>query len=97
MVGEIFPAYNPTLKLLLFPKHFQGDLPNADVDPFYENQINHSLIGVANLYLEVLFHDVKLSYHVPIISQQGEVAGRLLVSCPIRHFVYSYSFCIIFF
>ncbi|KAK2703262.1 hypothetical protein QYM36_018247 [Artemia franciscana] len=56
-----------------------GDLPNADVDPFYENQINHSLIGVANLYLEVLFHDVKLSYHVPIISQQGEVAGRLLV------------------
>lgn len=26
-----------------------------------------------------MFHDVKLNYHVPIISQQGEVAGRLQV------------------
>uniref|UniRef100_A0A6Q2WZM4 Kinesin family member 13A n=1 Tax=Esox lucius TaxID=8010 RepID=A0A6Q2WZM4_ESOLU len=35
-------------------------------DPFYEAQENHNLIGVAN-------------YAVPIISQQGEVAGRLNV------------------
>ncbi|XP_017838291.1 kinesin-like protein KIF13B isoform X2 [Drosophila busckii] len=48
-------------------------------DPFYESQENHNLIGVANIYLEVLFHDVKLDYHTPIISQQGEVAGRLQV------------------
>ncbi|KRG04236.1 LOW QUALITY PROTEIN: uncharacterized protein Dmoj_GI20099 [Drosophila mojavensis] len=48
-------------------------------DPFYESQENHNLIGVANVYLEVLFHDVKLDYHTPIISQQGEVAGRLQV------------------
>jgi hypothetical protein len=34
---------------------------------------------VANIFLEVLFHDVKLNYHTPIISQQGEVAGRLQV------------------
>lgn len=27
----------------------------------------------------MLFHDVKLDYHTPIISQQGEVAGRLQV------------------
>ncbi|XP_065092939.1 kinesin-like protein KIF13A isoform X4 [Ochlerotatus camptorhynchus] len=46
-------------------------------DPFYESQENHNLIGVANIFLEVLFHDVKLDYHTPIISQQGEVAGRL--------------------
>ncbi|XP_077990731.1 kinesin-like protein KIF13A [Glandiceps talaboti] len=46
-------------------------------DPFYENQENHNLIGVANIFLEVLFHDVKLSYAVPIINQQGEVSGRL--------------------
>ncbi|XP_058836738.1 kinesin-like protein KIF13A isoform X1 [Topomyia yanbarensis] len=46
-------------------------------DPFYESQENHNLIGVANIFLEVLLHDVKLDYHTPIISQQGEVAGRL--------------------
>ncbi|XP_037034787.1 kinesin-like protein KIF13B isoform X4 [Bradysia coprophila] len=49
------------------------------LDPFYESQENHNLIGVANIFLEVLFHDVKLDYHTPIISQQGEVAGRLQV------------------
>uniref|UniRef100_A0A669EEP2 Kinesin family member 13A n=1 Tax=Oreochromis niloticus TaxID=8128 RepID=A0A669EEP2_ORENI len=48
-------------------------------DPFYEAQENHNLIGVANIFLECLFHDVKLQYAVPIISQQGEVAGRLHV------------------
>ena len=55
-----------------------GDSPAAD--PFYESQENHNLIGVANIFLECLFHDVRLNYHVPIISQQGEVAGRLQVS-----------------
>ena len=29
--------------------------------------------------MSCLFHDVILDYHVPIISQQGEVAGRLQV------------------
>ncbi|XP_046837020.1 kinesin-like protein KIF13B isoform X2 [Vespa crabro] len=48
-------------------------------DPFYESQEKHNLIGVANIFLEVLFHDVRLDYHTPIISQQGEVAGRLQV------------------
>ena len=48
-------------------------------DPFSENTENHSLIGVANVFLSVLFHDVNLDYHTPIISQQGEVAGRLQV------------------
>uniref|UniRef100_A0A673NBH0 Kinesin-like protein KIF13A n=1 Tax=Sinocyclocheilus rhinocerous TaxID=307959 RepID=A0A673NBH0_9TELE len=46
-------------------------------DPFYEAQENHNLIGVANVFLECLFHDVKLQYAVPIISQQGEVSSRL--------------------
>ncbi|GAB1298140.1 Kinesin-like protein KIF13A [Apodemus speciosus] len=49
-------------------------------DPFYEAQENHNLIGVANVFLECLFCDVKLQYAVPIISQQGSsVAGRLHV------------------
>ncbi|XP_011311127.1 kinesin-like protein KIF13B isoform X5 [Fopius arisanus] len=57
----------------------KDDVPLKIQDPFYESQENHNLIGVANIFLEVLFHDVQLDYHTPIISQQGEVAGRLQV------------------
>lgn len=57
----------------------QDEVPGKTQDPFYESQENHNLIGVANIFLEVLFHDVRLNYHTPIISQQGEVAGRLQV------------------
>ncbi|KAL1139626.1 hypothetical protein AAG570_006606 [Ranatra chinensis] len=53
--------------------------PAKVVDPFYETQENHNLIGVANVFLEALFRDVTLDYQTPIISQQGEVAGRLQV------------------
>uniref|UniRef100_A0A1I7XXJ6 Kinesin motor domain-containing protein n=1 Tax=Steinernema glaseri TaxID=37863 RepID=A0A1I7XXJ6_9BILA len=53
----------------------EEDFPMGEL--VLESQENHSLIGVANVFLEVLFHDVKLDYHVPIISQQGEVAGKL--------------------
>ncbi|XP_069106121.1 kinesin-like protein KIF13A isoform X3 [Argopecten irradians] len=53
--------------------------PPVKGDPFYESQENHNLIGVANVFLECLFHDVKLDYQVPIISQQGEIAGKLHV------------------
>ncbi|KAL9919930.1 kinesin heavy chain 73 isoform 4-T13 [Glossina fuscipes fuscipes] len=63
-------------------EHILNGLENENAkfsDPFYETQENHNLIGVANIFLEVLFHDVKLDYHTPIISQQGEVAGRLQV------------------
>ncbi|XP_010766790.1 kinesin-like protein KIF13B isoform X4 [Notothenia coriiceps] len=48
-------------------------------DPFFDEQENHSLIGVANVFLSCLFYDVKLNYAVPIINQKGEVAGRLHV------------------
>uniref|UniRef100_A0A8C1J2W2 Kinesin family member 13Bb n=1 Tax=Cyprinus carpio TaxID=7962 RepID=A0A8C1J2W2_CYPCA len=48
-------------------------------DPFFDEQENHSLIGVANVFLSCLLYDVKLQYTVPIISQKGEVAGRLHV------------------
>ncbi len=58
-----------------------GSSPNIPRrhDPFYELQENHLLVGVANIFLEVLMQDVLLDYQVPIISQQGEVAGRLAV------------------
>ncbi|KAL0850869.1 hypothetical protein ABMA28_006780 [Loxostege sticticalis] len=57
----------------------EEELNDKALDPFYESQENHNLIGVANVFLEALFHDVTLDYHTPIISQQGEVAGRLQV------------------
>uniref|UniRef100_A0A8C4SQC1 Kinesin family member 13A n=1 Tax=Erpetoichthys calabaricus TaxID=27687 RepID=A0A8C4SQC1_ERPCA len=60
-------------------EHLSSKLTSKRGDPFYEAQENHNLIGVANVFLECLFHDVKLQYAVPIISQQGEVAGRLHV------------------
>ena len=47
---------------------------NSDVvqfsDPFYEQTESHNLIGVANIFLDVLFDDVRLDYQTPIISQQ---------------------------
>lgn len=68
----------------LYEEHKEKGLPMKEetpsgMDPFYESQENHNLIGVANIFLEALFHDVCLDYHTPIISQQGEVAGRLQV------------------
>uniref|UniRef100_A0A4W3IBF0 Kinesin family member 13A n=1 Tax=Callorhinchus milii TaxID=7868 RepID=A0A4W3IBF0_CALMI len=57
----------------------EKDMVDKRGDPFYEAQENHNLIGVANVFLECLYHDVRLQYAVPIISQQGEVAGRLHV------------------
>ena len=42
-------------------------------DPFYD-QDSHVLIGVANLFLECLHHEVELEYSPPIIDQKGEVS-----------------------
>lgn len=41
----------------------------------------YNLIGVANLFLDVLYNDVFIpfEYDIPIINQQGEIAGRLRV------------------
>lgn len=52
-------------------------------DPFFDEQENHSLIGVANVFLACLFYDVKLQYAVPIINQKGEVVDHWMcdVSC----------------
>lgn len=49
-------------------------------DPFFDEQENHSLIGVANVFLSCLFYDVKLQYAVPIINQKGEVGGHCLAN-----------------
>uniref|UniRef100_A0A1I7SLJ5 Kinesin motor domain-containing protein n=1 Tax=Bursaphelenchus xylophilus TaxID=6326 RepID=A0A1I7SLJ5_BURXY len=57
----------------------ENDIEPAFVDSLFESQEKHSLIGVANVFMGVLFHDLKLDYPVTIISQQGEACGKLLV------------------
>ncbi|KYQ58267.1 Kinesin-like protein KIF13A, partial [Trachymyrmex zeteki] len=74
-----FEMYMYYLNIVYEIIFLQDEVPGKTQDPFYESQENHNLIGVANIFLEVLFHDVRLDYHTPIISQQGEVAGRLQV------------------
>ena len=68
----LFIAFNPIASSLSPLQESTESLLGED--PFYESQENHSLIGVANIFLEVLFHDVRLDYAVPVISQQGEVS-----------------------
>ena len=48
-------------------------------DPFFDTIENHVLIGVANIYLAPLFHDIKFEYNTPIISQDGKVSGKLML------------------
>ena len=55
-----------------------GDTAVLAGDPFYETTESHNLIGVANIFLEVLFHNVKLDYQTPIISQQVTFRKRFL-------------------
>jgi kinesin family protein 13 len=44
------------------------------VDPFYDME-THTLIGVANVFLECLHHDVPLEYSPPIIDPRGDVSS----------------------
>ncbi|KAL7987188.1 hypothetical protein Chor_006107 [Crotalus horridus] len=60
-------------------------------DPFYDEQKNHSLIGVANVFLECLFYDVKLQYAVPIINQKGEI--KILQATGLPQHLSNFVFC----
>ena len=60
------------------------DIDNSEIgkslpDPFYDSIENHVLIGVANIFLTPLFHDVKFSYNTPIVAQDGTVSGKLMI------------------
>ncbi|CAB1334977.1 unnamed protein product, partial [Coregonus sp. 'balchen'] len=52
-------------------------------DPFFDEQENHSLIGVANVFLSCLFYDVKLQYavvgrlHVEVVRVAGGVEDSM--------------------
>lgn len=47
-----------------------------DENAFLIDGESHDLIGVANVFLDALFYDVKLNYYVAIINQQGEVSEK---------------------
>ncbi|XP_057308656.1 kinesin-like protein KIF13A isoform X3 [Hydractinia symbiolongicarpus] len=57
-----------------------GSTDTDDIDDglFFEIEC-HTLIGVATVWLECLYQNVPLDYSAPVISQQGEVCGRLSV------------------
>ena len=46
-------------------------------DPFYDLE-QHALLGVANISLECLFHDIEFVYDAPIVAPTGKVC----VPCP---------------
>lgn len=54
-------------------------LDDTDDDGLFFEVECHTLIGVATVWLECLYQNVPLDYSAPIISQQGEVCGRLSV------------------
>ncbi|XP_019849545.1 PREDICTED: kinesin-like protein KIF13B [Amphimedon queenslandica] len=45
-------------------------------DPFFDLE-QHALLGVANIFLECLYHGVAHVYDAPIIGPTGKVCGRL--------------------
>ncbi len=44
-----------------------------------EESESHSLIGIGNFYVNVLFSDCWFAYSVPLVDQQGQYAGNLNV------------------
>ncbi|KAL5249740.1 hypothetical protein ACHWQZ_G018536 [Mnemiopsis leidyi] len=53
---------------------------NMANDPFYEMEKSHTLLGVANLFLEPLnYQDIKLTYSPPIINRQGQIVGHISI------------------
>ena len=59
-------------RLLLHVSNIWICSQDENLDLFFEVEC-HTLIGVANVFLECLLHDVNHEYAAPIISQQGEV------------------------
>ena len=55
-------------------KSDETDTENQEEDELHSD---YELIGVANIFLEVLFYDVKLTYAAPIISKHGKIVGKL--------------------
>ena len=68
----------------IYDKVTTDNLPYSEIgvslpDPFFDSIENHVLIGVANIHLQPLFHDIKFEYNTPIIAQDGRMSGKLLM------------------
>uniref|UniRef100_A0A7M5UMN0 CAP-Gly domain-containing protein n=3 Tax=Clytia hemisphaerica TaxID=252671 RepID=A0A7M5UMN0_9CNID len=57
----------------------EANLDDTDDDGLFFEVECHTLIGVATVWLECLYQNVPLDYSAPVISQQGEVCGRMSV------------------
>ena len=55
------------------------DIGKSLKDPFYEAVESHTLVGVANLFLGAVFHDVAFEHFAPILTPDGTIAGKLLL------------------
>ena len=54
-------------------------------DPFYDLE-QHALLGVANISLECLLHDIEFVYDAPIVAPTGKVRFMNSALCTL-HFV----------
>ena len=52
---------------------FQDD--TIGPDPFYDLE-QHALLGVANISLECLLHDIEFVYDAPVVAPTGKVSGE---------------------
>ena len=62
----------PPPSLLPPPLPFSIRPSQDEPDPFYDLE-QHALLGVANIYVEALHHDVRHEYDAPIIAPTGKV------------------------
>ena len=53
-------------------------------DPFYDLE-QHALLGVANIYVEALHHDVRHEYDAPIIAPTGKVRNVMSGCLNVSH------------
>ena len=64
---------SPSILPSLFPSNFPLP-PSQDESPdTFCDLEQHALLGVANIYLEVLHHDILFEYDAPIIAPIGKV------------------------
>lgn len=79
-IHELRETYSERIYQNIPLKSLESDLRTPDIftksDSYY-----HNLIGVANLFLDVIYNDlfIPFEYDLPVINQQGQLAARLKV------------------
>ena len=72
----------PLLHFLSLP--FSIPSSQDEPDPFYDLE-QHALLGVANIYVEALHHDVRHEYDAPIIAPTGKVRNVMSGCLNVSH------------